>query len=62
MAKVLLKTEIKRESGFLYFCSTSKDGFITVNSAVMARGGRKKGSGKKKVAAKPAKAKPAKKK
>lgn len=54
MAKLLLKTDIKRESGMLYFCSTSKDGFVTVNSAVMARGGRKKGSGKKKAPAKKA--------
>lgn len=52
MAKLLLKTEIKRESGMLYFCATSKEGFITVNSAVMARGGRKKGSGKKKAVTK----------
>ena len=49
MAKLLLKTEILREKGFLYFCGTSKDGFLTVNSAPMSRGGRKKGSGKKKA-------------
>jgi hypothetical protein len=55
MGKVLLKTEIKREPGLLYFCSTSADGCITVCSSVMARGGRKKGSGKTKKAAKPAK-------
>ena len=50
MGKVLLKTTIRREPSTLYYCATSKDGFLTVNSAVMARGGRKKGSGKKKAA------------
>lgn len=49
MAKLLLKTTIKREKGLLYFCSTSKDGFVTLNSAEMHRGGRKKGSTKKKA-------------
>jgi hypothetical protein len=34
----------------LYFCGTSKDGFVTVNSAEMHRGGRKKGSSSKKKA------------
>lgn len=28
--KVLLKTDIKRAKGKLYFCGTSEDGFVTV--------------------------------
>jgi len=63
MGQLLLKTNIKRDQKTLYYCATSKDGFVTVCSAQMARGGRKKGSGKKTAkATKPAKARPAKKK
>ena len=48
MAKELLKTTIKREKGFLYFCGTDKKtGCITVNSAPMARGGKSKKKSKK---------------
>jgi hypothetical protein len=47
MSKILLKTDIKRETGTLYFCGTSPDGCITVCSAIMARGRTKK-DGKKK--------------
>jgi hypothetical protein len=42
MAELIAKTNIVREKGYLYFCGTSKDGFLTVNKAVMARGGKKK--------------------
>lgn len=42
MGQILLKTTIVRETGKLYYCSTSKDGFITVCSSIMNRGGRKK--------------------
>jgi len=42
MKKTLLKTEIKRESGMLYYCGTSEDGNITVCSTEMKRGGKKK--------------------
>lgn len=42
MGKVILKTDIKRESGMLYYCATDDKGNITVNSAVMSRGGKKK--------------------
>lgn len=43
MAKELLKTTIKRESGKLYFCGTDKsNGCITVNEALMARKGKAK--------------------
>lgn len=48
MGKVLLKTNIKREQGKLYYCSTSSDGCVTLCCAEMSRGGRKKGSSKKK--------------
>lgn len=48
MGKVLLTTNIKRETLTLYYCSTSKDGCITVCSAPMARGGKKKSKKSKK--------------
>jgi hypothetical protein len=50
MGKLILKTTIKREPQMLYYCGTSKDGFITINSAVMHRSGRKKGSSSKRKA------------
>jgi len=40
MGKILMKTEIKRKSGMLYYCGTDKDGNITVCSAPMARRGK----------------------
>ena len=40
--KILLKTEIPREKGFLYFCSTDNKGNITLCSVEMSRGGKKK--------------------
>ena len=61
MSKILLKTEIVREKGLLYFCSTSKDGYITVCSSIMNRGGRKKTKVVKK-ATKPVAKKPVRKK
>jgi len=48
MSEVILKTSIPRETGFLYFCGTSKDGNICVCKAVMARGGRSKSKKAKK--------------
>jgi len=43
MGKTLLTTDIKRESGMLYYCGTDKKtGCITVCCAKMARGDRKK--------------------
>ena len=43
MGEVIAKTEIKREQGYLYYCSTDKStGNITVCKAKMARGGKKK--------------------
>lgn len=42
MGKEILKTNIKRESGKLYYCGTSDDGCIVVCEALMARGGKKK--------------------
>jgi len=45
MGEIIIKTEIKREDGFLYYCGT-KDGNITVCKTQMARG-RKKSKKKK---------------
>ena len=42
MGKILLKTNIKREAGKLYYCATGLDGNLTVCEAIMSRGGRKK--------------------
>jgi hypothetical protein len=42
MGNIILTTDIKREKGKLYFCGTDKEGNITVNEAVMARGRKKK--------------------
>ena len=43
MGKTILKTDIKREKGKLYYCGTDKkDGCIIVCEALMARGGKKK--------------------
>ena len=33
---------IKRETGKLYWCGTSEDGYVTVGESVMARGRKKK--------------------
>lgn len=40
--KTLLKTNIKRENGKLYYCGTDNNGYITVCEAKMARKGRSK--------------------
>lgn len=46
--KIILKTDIKRESGYLYYCSTDKKtGNLTVCQVEMARG--KKATKKKSV-------------
>lgn len=42
MGETLLTTEIKRESGWLYYTGTDKNGNITVCRAKMARGNKKK--------------------
>jgi len=44
--KIILKTNIKRESGKLYWCGTSEDGFILVGESDMARGRNKKNAEK----------------
>jgi hypothetical protein len=44
MGKVIAKTDIKREAGKLYYCSTDDKGCITVCEAIMSRGGKKKKS------------------
>ncbi len=55
MGKIILKTDIKREAGFLYYCGTDKNGNIAVGRAEMARGGKKKKKSSKKSAKKKAK-------
>ena len=47
MGKIIAKTEIKREKGYLYYCGTDKDGCLTICSAEMKRGGKKKKAKKK---------------
>jgi hypothetical protein len=43
MAEIILKTNIPREQGFLYFCGTDdKTGNIIVCKTKMARGGKAK--------------------
>lgn len=43
MGEIILKTDIKREAGWLYYCSTNKEtGNITVCKAKMAHGKKKK--------------------
>jgi len=38
----LIKTNIKREPGKLYFCKTDIDGYIILCSAELNRGGKRK--------------------
>jgi|GEM_PF-2538660 len=45
--KIILKTEIPREKGFLYFCGTDDKGNLTICKTEMARG-KKKAKKKKK--------------
>ena len=40
--KIILITDIKRESGKLYWCGTSEDGYLTIGESDMARGRGKK--------------------
>ena len=41
--KIILKTDIKRESGFLYYAGTDKEtGNLTLCQTEMARGKKKK--------------------
>jgi len=37
MGKVIAKTQIKREKGFLYYCGTDEKGNLTVCKAKMGR-------------------------
>jgi len=43
MGKIILKTEIPREKGWLYYCGTDSTGNITLCKAEMARGKKKRG-------------------
>lgn len=47
MGKVILETSIPREKNMLYYCGTDKKGNITICSAEMVRGKRKKKKGAK---------------
>jgi len=42
MGKVILKTDIPREKGWLYYCSTADDGNLTVCKAEMSKGRKAK--------------------
>jgi len=42
MARQLFVTDIKSQKGFIYFCKTNEDGFLTVNEAPMWPGRKKK--------------------
>lgn len=42
MGEIILKTSIPRESGWLYYATTTKEGNIAIGKAKMMRGGRKK--------------------
>ena len=56
MKKVILKTDIKREAGFLYFCGTDpKTGNLTIGQSEMARGASAKKKSKKKAVKKKSK-------
>ena len=52
MGKIIVKSgqvlDVKRESGFLYYCGTDKNGNIVVGRAEMARGRKTKKKSKKK--------------
>lgn len=42
MAKeIILKTDIPREKGYLYFCGTDEDGNICIGKSEMTRGKKK---------------------
>jgi hypothetical protein len=42
MGKPILRTNIKRQNGMLYYCGTDNDGNILVCEAIMSRGGKSK--------------------
>ena len=42
MKKVIAKTKIKREKGYLYFVGTDEEGYLNIMSTEMARGRKKK--------------------
>lgn len=42
MGETILKTNIKREAGFLYYVGTDSEGNLIVCKAKMARGGKKR--------------------
>lgn len=42
MGKIILKTNLKREKGMLYYCGTDENGNLTLCEAPMARKGKSK--------------------
>lgn len=40
--EIILRTELKREPGYLYYCGTDEFGKLYVGRAVMKRGGGRK--------------------
>jgi hypothetical protein len=47
MGQIILKSDVKKEPGTLYYCKPDENGCIAVYKAKMARGGRKKVEKKK---------------
>lgn len=42
MGETILKTNLRRELGYLYYVGTGSDGCLVICKAQMQRGGRKK--------------------
>ena len=42
MGEIIQTLTIKRESGYLYYCGTNSQGYLTVCKAKMARGKKEK--------------------
>jgi hypothetical protein len=47
MGKLIAKSELKREPGFLYYVKSDNEGFLCIYKAVLARGGGQKSRRKK---------------
>lgn len=41
MGKLIAKSDVKREAGFLYYVKADELGYLGIYKAVLARGGRK---------------------
>ncbi len=42
MGEIIGKTNIKREKGYLYYVSFSKEGYLVIGKAILKRNGRPK--------------------